>query len=402
MLNNTLNKQWKYDFFRTFATEYDNIRVFEKADKLKFEHFPPVIGNFYDNILDEEELKEICQGKLRIGKAKLDENYNDIITIDYYSNIKIQLNNVMQQQIQKLQEEDPTFLSEQEKQTIEESEFPFAKLMTTVFSKDTDEMTPEEQEEWKTNMNTFINQQFVSGIINIFLTMKLYRDNNYVRLFQTPYNIWELWDEYADGHRGFCVAYDFKEIKRTNAMNLNRLFPVLYVDKMVEKDELDYEVHNYHCASIMKIREEVHDYDNEWMFIYNHHYTEKEYMMLDNLLEPIYRKITGNKSIQAIANRNYLEKEGDELVYKHTEIIDDLVNVLESEEITDEIGGLLEKVYEITDDIIFYPFMLPEAIYLGKDFPEEEKEKYKKIVEESNLRIFQIKQKDGKLFKALI
>lgn len=403
MLNDSLNKEWKLNFFKTFATEYDNVQVFEKADKKKFEHFPPVIANFYPELISADELKEICEGKLKIRKAKLDENYNDIITVDYMDNIKTQLNAVMQQQIQNLQQEDPTFLSQEEKEIIENAEFPFAKLMTTVYSKDTNEMTPEDQEEWKNNMNSFINQQFVSGIINIYYTMKLYKDNNYVRLFQTPYNKEELWDEYADNKKGFCVVYDFKEIKRVNAMNLNRLFPVLYVDEKITKDDLDYDVHNYHCASIMKQRKEVKDYDNEWMFIFNHHYNETEYLMLDNLLEPIYHKTTDNPQIQEIAARNYLENDGEELIYKHEEIINDLVSVLESDEFNNEIHDLFEEVLKITDDEMNFDFMMPEAVYLGMDFPEDKIEEYKKIVEDSKLRIFKIKQsEDGKLFKALV
>jgi hypothetical protein len=36
MLNDSINKQWKIDFFRTFATEYGNVSKLEKIDKLKF------------------------------------------------------------------------------------------------------------------------------------------------------------------------------------------------------------------------------------------------------------------------------------------------------------------------------------------------------------------------------
>lgn len=402
MLDNSLNKQWKIDFFKIFATEYDNIQVFEKADKQKFEHFPPVIGNFYDELVSPDVLKEICEGKLVIRKAKLDENYNDIVKIDYLKNIKSQLNAVMQQQIANLQQEDPTFLSDEEKEIIENSEFPFAKLMTLVFSKDTDEMSKEDQQEWKTNMNNFINQQFVSGIINIYFTMKLYKDNNYVRIFQTPYNKKELWEEYADNQKGFCVAYDFKQIKRTNAMNLNRLFPVLYVKEKITADELDYDVYNNHCASIMKVRKEVTDYDNEWMFIYNHHYNETEYRMLDNLLEPIYHKTTSNPQIQQIAIKNYLAEENGELIYKHEDIINELVNVLESEEFNNQIKDDFEEVLNITDDEIKFDYMKPEAIYLGINFPEDKIRSYKELVESTGIRIFQIKEKDGKIFKAII
>lgn len=116
MLNDSYNKQWKLDYFKIFATEHDNVSQLEEADKLKFGHFPPVIGNFYENPIDEESLKKICEGKLKLSKAKFDENYNDeIVQIDYVNTIKGQLNNLMKQQIAQLNEEDPTFLSDEEK-----------------------------------------------------------------------------------------------------------------------------------------------------------------------------------------------------------------------------------------------------------------------------------------------
>lgn len=404
MLNNSLNKEWKIDFFQIFATEHDNIEELEKADKLKFEHFPPVIGNFYKDLTDEETLKTICNGKLRLSKAKFEENYNsDILKIDYIKTIKGQLNTLMQQQIEKLHHEDPNFLSDEEKEIIDKADFPFIKLMTLVYTKDTDEMTPDEQKEWKGYMNDFINQQIVFGVINTHYTMKLYQDNNYVRLFQTPYNKAGLWDEYADNKKGFCVAYDFKEISEKTASQLKRLYPVLYVNKKLSEDDINFEVNNVHCASLTKIKQEVQDYDNEWMYIFNHHFTETEYRMLDNLLEPVYTQTMNHESIQRITKNNYLISKDEDLKYDYESIISDLLFVLESEEFKKEIKKSLEPVYNITEDNLEVDFLKPEAIYLGTNFPENKVQEFKEIVEGENVRIFKIKETDdGRLFKALI
>ena len=151
-----------------------------------------------------------------------------------------------------------------------------------------------------------------------------------------------------------------------------------------------------------KIRKEVTDYDNEWMFIYNHHYNETEYRMLDNLLEPIYHKTTNHPKIQQIAIKNYLTEEKGELIYKHNEIIGDLVNIIESEEFNSQIKDEFEEVFKITDDEMLFDYMKPEAIYLGINFPEDKIDEYKNMVESMGIRIFQIKEKDGKIFKALI
>ena len=43
MVDNKLNKKWKEDFFEIFATKSD-VKELENADKIKIEHFPPVLG----------------------------------------------------------------------------------------------------------------------------------------------------------------------------------------------------------------------------------------------------------------------------------------------------------------------------------------------------------------------
>lgn len=403
MLSNDLNKQWKIDFFKIFSTNPDNPTELEKADKLKFEHFPPVIGNFYRQVLDEKTLRKICQGKIELRKSKLAEGYNDkILKINYEKTIKTQLNKMMNQQIAQLHHEDPNFLTEEEKEIIESSDFPFIKLMTLVYTKDTDEMTPEDQVLWKENMNSFINQQITFGVINTYYTMNLYKDNNYVRIFQTPYNKEEVWDKYADNKKGFCVAYDFKEIKDIVVKNLNKIYPVLYVEEELSENDLDFDVYNIHSASLTRIEENVTEWDNEWMFIHNHHYTETEYTMLDNLLEPVYTKSTNDDRVQKIIKTNYLVTENDELIYNYRDIINDLLQVIESQEFKQKISKEFDEVLKITEDKMEIDFMKPEAIYLGTDFPEEDILPYKEIIESEGVRIFKIKQKDDKIFKALI
>jgi hypothetical protein len=46
--------------------------------------------------------------------------------------------------------------------------------------------------------------------------------------------------------------------------------------------------------------------------------------------------------------------------------------------------------------------MKPEAIYLGINFPQDKVETYKQIAQENDVAIFQIKEKEGTYFKALI
>ena len=173
MVDNKLNKKWKEDFFEIFATKSD-VKELENADKIKIEHFPPVLGQYYPSNIDEDTLIKLCEGKLFLTKSKKQPDYDDsLIKIDYEKVIKTQLNTLMQQQIAKLQEEDPNFLKDDEKEIINKSSFPFIKLMTLVYSKDTKDMSCNDQKQWKEYMNQFITQQIVFSIVNTYYTMKL-------------------------------------------------------------------------------------------------------------------------------------------------------------------------------------------------------------------------------------
>jgi len=403
MFDETINKKWKTDFFKIFATNQNNLQELENADKLKIEHFPPVIAQYYPENTKKEELDKLCKGKLTLTKSKLLDNYNDkIIQTNYEKIIKSQLNNLMQQQIAKLEQEDPNFLKDEEKEIINKSNFPFIKLMTLVYTKDTDDMTPEDQKQWKEYMNQFITQQIVFSIVNAYFTMKLYQDNIYSTTFQTPYNNQQTWEKYTDNQTGFNVVYDFKEITENTVRQLKKLFPVLYVNQQPKREDFDYTIYNSHCASLLKINSNYTQYDNEWNYITNHKYTETEYRMLDNLLEPVYNTTMNSSKIQEILKNNYLETDNDELNYNYKHLIQDVSSILDSEELHNIIEDKLQEVYNITENNLELTFMKPEAIYLGINFPQDKLETYKQIAQENDVAIFQIKEKEGTYFKALI
>ncbi|WP_455645350.1 hypothetical protein [Methanosphaera sp.] len=403
MFDESINKEWKMNYFKILATKQDDVAELKEADKLKIEHFPPVIGKYYSNKIDEEQLKKICNGKLKLSKSKLSTDYQEnIVKIDYEKAIKTQLNSLMEQQIAKLEQEDPNFLQADEKEEIENSNFPFIKLMTLVYSKDTNEMTPEDQEQWKTYMNQFITQQIGFVVVNTYFTINLYQNNMYTTTFQTPYNKEEVWSKYTDNHNAICVVYDFKEITPTTVTQLQKIFPVLYTKQALTQNDIEYPVYNSHCASLIKIVETINEYDNEWTYITNHKYTETEYRMLDGLLEPVYTNTMNHSKIQEILSDNYLEIKDSQLSYNYEKLIIKLSEVLESEELHKIIDDKFNEVLEITPETMDVDFIKPEAIYLGNKLSKEDEDYYKTIIENENVKIFKIKEKDGRLFKALI
>ena len=402
MLEESLNKEWKRSFFEIFSRKNNTKEDLENADKLKFEHFPPVIARFYKNV-DEVDVEELFAPKMKLKKAKHSLNYNeDIITVDYENTIKVQLNNLTQQQIDNLNREDPTFLKDDEKEIIESAEFPFIKLMTLVYSKDTGDMTSDDQAQWKNTMNEFINQQIVFSLVNTYFTMKLYRDNIYTQTFQTPYNKIHTWDKYANNHEGICLTYDFKEISQRNAYHLSKLFPVVYSSRKLSKEDFKYDIVNAHSASLIKVDSNINDEDNGWEYIYSYKYNEKQYSLLDRILQPAYEKVMGYSKIMEINGRNYLKMEGEYLEYDYKKIIEDVVTLLESDEIYELIKDDLKNVYNLTDDEIEVDFLKPEAIYLGRNFDEEKIEEYNRLANENDVKIFKIKEGNGMLYKSLI
>lgn len=402
MLDTKLNKKWRIDFFKVFSSQTNTKEDYEKADKIKFEHFPPVIAKFH-NDLENTNLEKLLQGKLTLKKAKLSKSYDeDILKINYKDTIKTQLNVLMEQQIENLKQEDPTFLKDDEKEIIEKSEFPFIKLMTLVYSKDTDEMTDEDKQVWKKQMNEFINQQIIFGVINTYFTMKLYQDNIYTTTFQTPYNKQYTWNKYANDNTGICLTYDFKEISQKNAQLLSKIYPVVYSDKKLSSEDFDYNIYNTHCASLIKIDENIADEDNTWEYITSYHYNEKEYGMLDRILEPVYEKAFSYPQIMELSKKNYLYEKDSDLEYDYDAIINDIDNILSSEEYNNQIKDSLNDVYNLTDDEIEIDFMKPEGLYLGQKFDEEKVEEYDKMAQENDVKIFRIKEGEGMLYKSLI
>lgn len=402
MIDTSLNTQWRIDFFNIFSKEHNNKDELEKADKIKFSHFPPVIAKFYTK-LDDVDLQKICDGKIQLKKAKLSNSYHgELININYEETIKTQLNNVMQQQIDRLMQEDPYFLKDDEKEEIENADFPFIKLMTLVYSKDTDEMTKEDQEQWKTSMNQFINNQILFAVVNTYFTMKLYQDNIYTTTFQTPYNKIHTWDKYADNNTGICITYDFKEINNQTALLLSKLYPVIYTDKRMTMDDFDHIIYNSHCANLIKIDDNINEEDNSWEYLESHKYTEKEYNILNRVLEPIYEKTMNYPKLKEISQENYLIVQDSNLEYDYKKFIADIDEVLTSDEFNNQIKDSLDDVYNITPDTMEIEFRKPEAIYLGVNFPEEKVEQYNKAAQDNDIKIFKIKEGNEMLYKSLI
>ena len=147
---------------------------------------------------------------------------------------------------------------------------------------------------------------------------------------------------------------------------------------------------------------DINDEDNGWEYIYSYKYNEKEYSLLDRILQPAYEKVMTHPKIMELNKKNYLVTEEDSLEYDYKSIINDVISLIESDEIYDLIKDDLENVYSLTDDEIEVDFLKPEAIYLGKNFNEEKINEYNQLANDNDVKIFKIKEGNGMLYKSLI
>jgi len=80
-----------------------------------------------------------------------------------------------------------------------------------------------------------------------------------------------MWSHYADGHRGFCVEYDFKQLGSEDPRT-QYLYPVIYADAVFDAsshlgfdpDTMNYLVGTY--AALNKSSE--WRYEKEWRYVY--------------------------------------------------------------------------------------------------------------------------------------
>ncbi|MCD7782224.1 MAG: hypothetical protein LUG89_05970, partial [Methanosphaera sp.] len=198
------------------------------------------------------------------------------------------------------------------------------------------------------------------------------------------------------------VVYDFKEIRQNIVDNLSKIYTILYVDKKVEFDDIDYNVYNTNCASLLKIQDDVGEYDIKWNYIHNYQYNETDFVMLDGNITPLYMDILDNSPVKELFSNYYLSGDNNNLMFDYKKLISQILDVLYSDKFEDEYGNRIKEIHKITDDEITVDFMKPEAIYLGLEFPEENISNISDMLNDYDIQLFKIDKKDDKLFKKLV
>ncbi|MDO5851212.1 MAG: hypothetical protein Q4Q23_01840 [Methanobacteriaceae archaeon] len=395
MLDSAINKEWKIDFFKIFSENFQDKEELKKADKLKIEHFSPVIGK-YQVDMSIELLKELCNGNMTLTKAPLVKDYNkEILDIDYEKAIISELNGLVKDQIHGLNHEDPNFLTKEEEDKIYSSHFPFLTIMKIVFEKETQNMDEEDIKKWKDHVNDFINNQIIYVIVTTYFTIKLYRNSLYTTKFITPYNSEEIWEKYANNQKGYCITYDFKELNTKNMFLMDKIFPLLYLNK---DDNITKSTYNHHCASLFEEKELLFE-EKEWVYIIYEEPSDNLYEQIDPLLNELFMDIFETEQIKTIKEKNYMKEDTNKFEYNYKKLINDLKTIIEDTEYqTNDLNNQFKKIENILPDTIIKEFKKPEGLYLGKEFSEGLIESFKEIAKENNITLFHIKKAEEKLF----
>ena len=99
---------------------------------------------------------------------------------------------------------------------------------------------------------------------------KIMDQNFAVGCLTTDYRNNLMWSHYADGHKGFCIEYDFKDLK-----NINNLLPVAYStdrpsipleSKYNNSKDMNTEVTKALYIALLT-KDNIWEYENEWRII---------------------------------------------------------------------------------------------------------------------------------------
>ena len=249
---------WKEDFLRLYTS--DIIDDYNKALKLKRENLPSKIYRY--RTLSNKNIKlrrnEILNGTLYLshssefndpfeGHSVLRSNnsllYHNKDTYREYYELKGEI-----EQVKDLFERDDwydaileyTASSLKKKGTVDEIKEKLDKIAMSAFEEFNNDVTRET------------------------------RRFNRIACFSTTFKNLPMWHHYTNGHTGICLEYDTSKIKDVRI--LNRLFPVYYVNELIDATYLIS--HRKHPNGVLTDLLSIHklkewEYEDEWRLLCN-------------------------------------------------------------------------------------------------------------------------------------
>ena len=118
--------------------------------------------------------------------------------------------------------------------------------------------------------------EYVNDTSNELLARELHNIRNMYNVccFSTSRDEDLMWSHYADGHKGFCIEYDFKSLGVLDE-RVQLLFPVIYQDlPSIEIDD-PKDADESLAMFALTLKEKKWEYEQEWRSFYLHSETPK-------------------------------------------------------------------------------------------------------------------------------
>ncbi len=251
--------EWQKQFLQLYTSE--NLEDFRKALELKRQHIPSKLYR-YRSVTDDNmphRINEIVCGELFLSHPKYLNDPFEVCSMlhntkpDSYFNTRDLFKDLFNG-----------------KMPPEDFERIFAKndfLEELAEYVAQNSVPPEKAEETK----DALLKVSMDGIKKLKCdTDNLFRSMIRFACFSTTPDNLPMWHHYTNGHTGMCLEFDTSQI--TNPYQINKLFPVYYVDRLPDMMHILTE-RNYPKTSIPTFQA-IHklkdwSYENEWRLIYD-------------------------------------------------------------------------------------------------------------------------------------
>lgn len=250
---------WKDEFIEMFMA--GDLKNFSAALELKREHIPKRLYRYRSAMNCPNIIEEICEGEIYLAHPDDMNDPFDACSLmgsrqpaHYFSNQETFRSGLQQHFGDEILEQ------------IFQSPNWYDELMHLVASESAPNNTAEQEK--IVQALVYVSMKALADVNKSFNKM-VHMSSRFACFTTKPDNL-PMWNHYAQSCSGVCLEYDPQDI--TNVYMINRLFPVLYVDKLPDvvertlgKQEREFGLMDYFL--IHKLKD--WSYENEWRLIYN-------------------------------------------------------------------------------------------------------------------------------------
>lgn len=251
---------WKTEFLDLYMS--GDVKKFGQALDLKRLHIPKRLYRYRalsDDNISKYRFGEIVRGELYLSHPS---ELND--PFEASSNLAASEPSAYMRDKEDCAKLFKDKMNDEEYESVFGSDSWYENLLTYVAEKS---VPQDKVESTKAALSRVIMGEFEKINSNVSdMTRKMVR---FACFTTTPNNL-PMWHHYTDGHMGICLEYNTEDI--TNIYQINKLFPVYYVDKMPDMTNklLQKRTPEFGFMEYLAIHK-LNDwrYENEWRLIYD-------------------------------------------------------------------------------------------------------------------------------------